>query len=77
MPLGWSRYYKLHESDRRPRLARSDAWLAAARSGEGEHRTRGTLRTLVKQPMYGAVDSNFDQRVLDSFIDSLFTSESV
>ena len=35
----------------------------------------GALRTLVKQSIYGGrVDSDFDQRILDAFVDNLFTS---
>ncbi|KAF9455575.1 dynein heavy chain and region D6 of dynein motor-domain-containing protein [Collybia nuda] len=77
-PLGWSKTYDFNDSDMASAFSTIDAWLNTVSKG----RTNidpvtipwDALRTLVKQSVYGGrIDSDFDQRILDSFVDGLFT----
>ncbi|SJL06320.1 related to Cytoplasmic dynein 1 heavy chain 1 [Armillaria ostoyae] len=78
VPLGWSKTYDFNDSDMSSAFTTIDTWLSSVSKG----RTNidpiaipwDALRTLVKQSVYGGrVDSDFDQRILDSFVDGLFT----
>ncbi|KII86419.1 hypothetical protein PLICRDRAFT_44012 [Plicaturopsis crispa FD-325 SS-3] len=77
-PLGWSKAYDFNDSDMASAFGTIDTWLNTVAKG----RTNidpvsipwDALRTLVKQSVYGGrVDSDFDQRILDAFVDGLFT----
>ncbi|KAF8922147.1 dynein heavy chain [Mucidula mucida] len=78
VPLGWSKSYDFNDSDMASAFTAIDTWLLSVSKG----RTNidpvtipwDALRTLVKQSVYGGrVDSDFDQRILDAFVDALFT----
>ncbi|KAI6045169.1 dynein heavy chain protein 1 [Pisolithus marmoratus] len=78
VPLGWSKIYDFNDSDMSSAFATIDTWLNRVAKG----RTNvdpvtipwDALRTLIKQSVYGGrVDSDFDQRILDAFVDKLFT----
>ncbi len=81
VPLGWSKSYDFNDSDMASAFGTIDTWLAAAARGKANIDPAqipwDALRTLVKQSVYGGrVDSDFDQRILDSFVDSLFTARA-
>ncbi|KAH0590223.1 hypothetical protein H2248_000395 [Termitomyces sp. 'cryptogamus'] len=78
VPLGWSKSYDFNDSDMASAFGTIDAWLDSVSKG----RTNidpitipwDALRTLIKQSVYGGrIDSDFDQRILDAFVDGLFT----
>ncbi|TFK57575.1 dynein heavy chain protein 1 [Heliocybe sulcata] len=78
VPLGWSKKYDFNDSDMNSAFNTIDAWLSAAARGRANIDPAGipwdALRTLVKQSVYGGrVDSDFDQRIVDAFVDGLFT----
>jgi dynein heavy chain 1 len=58
-----------------------DAWLDASSQGRAnippERIPWDALRSLLKQTIYGGkLDNDFDQLLLNSFVDSLFTAKS-
>jgi dynein heavy chain 1 len=78
VPLGWSQMYDFNDSDLASASRTIDAWLHAVAKGRANINPASipwdALRALVKQSIYGGrVDSDFDQRILDSFVDGLFT----
>ncbi|RXW18442.1 hypothetical protein EST38_g7401 [Candolleomyces aberdarensis] len=77
-PLGWSKVYDFNDSDMSSAFGTIDTWLNSVSRGRANIDPAtipwDALRTLIKQSVYGGrVDSDFDQRILDSFVDSLFT----
>lgn len=77
-PLGWSKIYDFNDSDLAAAFGTIDAWLNAAAKGRANVDPKsipwGALRALIKQSVYGGrVDSDFDQKILDAFVDGLFT----
>ncbi|KAI6134168.1 dynein heavy chain protein 1, partial [Pisolithus croceorrhizus] len=78
VPLGWSKIYDFNDSDMSSAFATIDTWLnrvAKSRTNVDPATIPwDALRTLIKQSVYGGrVDSDFDQRILDAFVDKLFT----
>lgn len=78
VPLGWSKSYDFNDSDMASAFNTIDTWLNTVSRGRTNVDPAtipwDALRTLIKQSVYGGrVDSDFDQRILDSFVDSLFT----
>jgi dynein heavy chain 1, cytosolic len=78
VPLGWSKAYDFNDSDMASAFGTIDTWLYAAAKGRANINPAtipwDALRTLVKQSVYGGrIDSDFDQRILDAFVDNLFT----
>ncbi|TFY78308.1 hypothetical protein EWM64_g5702 [Hericium alpestre] len=78
VPLGWSKAYDFNDSDMASAFTTIDTWLHAITKGRANvdpaHIPWDAIRTLIKQSVYGGrVDSDFDQRILDAFVDSLFT----
>ncbi|PFH54718.1 hypothetical protein AMATHDRAFT_72478 [Amanita thiersii Skay4041] len=81
VPLGWSKTYDFNDSDMAAAFGTIDNWLNSVAKGRANIDPAtipwDALRTLIKQSVYGGrVDSDFDQRVLDAFVDSLFTSHA-
>jgi dynein heavy chain 1, cytosolic len=81
VPLGWSKTYDFNDSDMRSAFNTIDTWLNAAARGRANIDPAAipwdAVRTLIKQAVYGGrVDSDFDQRVLDAFVDGLFTPQA-
>ncbi|KAG6866267.1 hypothetical protein C0991_006854 [Blastosporella zonata] len=77
-PLGWSKTYDFNDSDMASAFGTIDAWLTSVSKGRANIDPASipwdALRTLIKQSVYGGrVDSDFDQRILDAFVDGLFT----
>jgi len=78
VPLGWSSAYDFNDSDMAAAFNTIDAWLLSISKGRANVNPAtipwDAIRTLVKQSVYGGrVDSDFDQRILDSFVDALFS----
>ncbi|KAG2057179.1 hypothetical protein BDR06DRAFT_1019336 [Suillus hirtellus] len=78
VPLGWSKAYDFNDSDMASAFGTIDTWLNAVAKGRANVDPANipwdALRTLIKQSVYGGrVDSDFDQRILDAFVDKLFT----
>ena len=78
VPLGWSKAYDFNDSDMASAFGTIDTWLNSVAKGRANVNPASipwdALRTLVKQSVYGGrVDSDFDQRILDAFVDNLFT----
>jgi dynein heavy chain 1 len=78
VPLGWSKSYDFNDSDMASAFTTIDHWLHSVAKGKAnvdpENIPWDAIRTLVKQSVYGGrVDSDFDQRILDAFVDGLFT----
>lgn len=79
VPLGWSKSYDFNDSDMAAAFTTIDAWLHSIAKGRAnvdpEQIPWDALRTLIKQSVYGGrVDSDFDQKIIDAFVDGLFTS---
>jgi dynein heavy chain 1 len=78
VPLGWSKTYDFNDSDLASAFDTIDSWLGGAARGRANVDPAAipwdAVRTLVQQAVYGGrVDSEFDQRILDAFVDALFT----
>ncbi|KAF8592026.1 dynein heavy chain protein 1 [Ramaria rubella] len=78
VPLGWSKTYDFNDSDMAAAFGTIDTWLGTVSKGRTNIDPASipwdAVRTLVKQSVYGGrIDSDFDQRVLDAFVDRLFT----
>lgn len=81
VPLGWSKSYDFNDSDMASAFGTIDTWLNSIARGKANVDPVtipwDALRTLIKQSVYGGrVDSDFDQKILDSFVDSLFTPKA-
>lgn len=77
-PLGWSKRYDFNDSDMSAAFGTIDIWLSSVAKGRANIDPAAipwdAVKTLIKQSVYGGrVDSDFDQKVLDTFVDSLFT----
>ncbi|KAJ3176317.1 hypothetical protein HDU87_005359 [Geranomyces variabilis] len=80
-PLGWSKAYEFNDSDQAMALMVIDKWIDSASQGRAniapEKIPWEALRTLIKQTVYGGkIDNEFDQKLVDSFVDRLFTAQS-
>ncbi|KAH8120470.1 dynein heavy chain protein 1 [Phellopilus nigrolimitatus] len=78
VPLGWSKKYDFNDSDMNAAFGTIDLWLNSVAKGRANVDPVSipwdAVRTLIKQSVYGGrVDSDFDQKLLDTFVDSLFT----
>ncbi|EEB88415.1 hypothetical protein MPER_13763, partial [Moniliophthora perniciosa FA553] len=82
VPLGWSKVYDFNDSDMASAFQTIDVWLGSVSKGRANIDPAtipwDALRTLVKQSVYGGrVDSDFDQRILDSFVDKLIHADGI
>lgn len=78
VPLGWSKVYDFNDSDMASAFTTIDIWINSVAKGRANVDPAvipwDALRTLVKQCVYGGrVDSDFDQKIIDAFVDGLFT----
>jgi dynein heavy chain 1, cytosolic len=78
VPLGWSKIYDFNDSDMSAALDTIDTWLNIIAKGRTNVDPAAipwdAVRTLIKQSIYGGrIDSDFDQCLLDTFVDRLFT----
>jgi dynein heavy chain 1 len=77
VPLGWSKPYDFNDSDMASAFTTIDTWLYSVAKGrtnvDPAQIPWDAIRTLIKQSVYGGrIDSDFDQRILDAFVDGLF-----
>ncbi|KAI9513146.1 dynein heavy chain protein 1 [Russula earlei] len=77
VPLGWSKTYDFNDSDMSSAFTTIDTWLHSVAKGRANVDPAqipwDAIRTLIKQSVYGGrIDSDFDQRILDAFVDDLF-----
>ncbi|KAJ3021261.1 hypothetical protein HKX48_008890 [Thoreauomyces humboldtii] len=80
-PLGWSKTYEFNDSDYAMALTVIDEWVDRAAQGRAnispDKIPWEAIRTLIKQTVYGGkIDSAFDQKLLDSFVDRIFAPQS-
>jgi dynein heavy chain 1, cytosolic len=78
VPLGWSKAYDFNDSDMASAFNTIDSWLGSAAKARTNVDPASipwdAVKTLIKQSVYGGrIDSDFDQRILDAFVDGLFT----
>jgi len=78
VPLGWSKTYDFNDSDMASAFLTIDSWLGRAAKSRANIDPAAipwdAVKTLIKQSVYGGrIDSDFDQRILDAFVDGLFT----
>lgn len=81
VPLGWSKVYDFNDSDMEAAFNTIDQWLHSIAKGRANVDPAsipwGAIKSLIKQAVYGGrIDSDFDQQVMDSFVDSLFTPKA-
>ena len=77
VPLGWSKAYDFNDSDMAAAFTTIDTWLHSVAKGRANVDPAqipwDAIRILIKQSVYGGrIDSDFDQRILDAFVDGLF-----
>ncbi|XP_049595492.1 cytoplasmic dynein 1 heavy chain 1 [Syngnathus scovelli] len=80
-PLGWSKKYEFGESDLRSACDTVDTWLDDTAKGRQniapDKIPWAALKTLMAQSIYGGrIDNEFDQRLLNTFLDRIFTKRS-
>ncbi|KAI8974487.1 dynein heavy chain [Pilobolus umbonatus] len=80
VPLGWTKVYEFNDSDQDSALNTIDKWLDSASGGRAnispEKIPWDAIRSLLKQSIYGGrIDNEYDQRLLDSFVNTLFKPE--
>ncbi|KAJ3389103.1 hypothetical protein HDU92_001163 [Lobulomyces angularis] len=80
-PLGWTKVYEFNDSDHNMAILTVDNWLNKVAQGRSNIAPTQipweALRTLIRETVYGGkIDNEFDQKVLDSFVNVLFTPES-
>ncbi|XP_073434094.1 cytoplasmic dynein 1 heavy chain 1 isoform X2 [Dendrobates tinctorius] len=80
-PLGWSKKYEFGESDLRSACDTVDTWLDDTAKGRQnispDKIPWSALKTLMAQSIYGGrIDNDFDQRLLNTFLERLFTTSS-
>jgi len=81
VPLGWSKAYDFNDSDMDSAFKTIDQWLQSVAKGRANVDPASipwdAVKTLIKQSVYGGrIDSDFDQRVLDAYVDTLFTPKA-
>ena len=81
LPLGWSKGYEFNDSDFDAAFNTIDAWLTQFAKGRANvdpsQLPWAAIKTLIKQAVYGGrVDSDYDQRVIDAFVDRIFSPKA-
>ncbi|GAA5808073.1 hypothetical protein MFLAVUS_001455 [Mucor flavus] len=80
VPLGWTKFYEFNDSDQDSAFSTIDKWLDSASGGRAnispEKIPWDAIRSLLKQSIYGGrIDNEYDQHLLNSFVNSLFRPE--
>ncbi|XP_048259760.1 cytoplasmic dynein 1 heavy chain 1-like isoform X2 [Haliotis rufescens] len=80
-PLGWAKKYEFTESDLKVACDMLDVWIDSVALGRTnlppEKVPWDAIKTLLSQCIYGGkIDNDFDQRLLSTFVDKLFTPKS-
>ncbi|GEM09361.1 cytoplasmic dynein heavy chain 1 [Rhodotorula toruloides] len=78
VPLGWSKVFEFNDADQDAALNTIDAWLLSAAKGRTNIDPAAipwqAIRSLVRETVYGGkIDTEFDQSLLDSFVETLFS----
>jgi dynein heavy chain 1 len=81
IPIGWSKAFEFGEADLRCAMDTLDYWIDSKAQGRDnlppERIPWIALRTLLAQTVYGGrIDNEFDQRLLETFLEQLFVSQS-
>jgi dynein heavy chain 1, cytosolic len=81
VPLGWSKIYDFNDSDMEAAFNTIDQWLNIVAKGRANVDPATipweAIKSLVKQAVYGGrIDSDFDQKIMDAFVDNLFTPKA-
>ncbi|BGP45295.1 dynein heavy chain [Rhodotorula kratochvilovae] len=81
VPLGWSKAFEFNDSDQEAALNTIDAWIASAAKGRANVDPASipwaAIRSLVRESVYGGkIDTEFDQSLLDSFVETLFSARA-
>eukprot|EP01091_Cochliopodium_minus_P010435 TRINITY_DN2760_c1_g1_i1.p1 TRINITY_DN2760_c1_g1~~TRINITY_DN2760_c1_g1_i1.p1 ORF type:complete len:4604 (+),score=1553.39 TRINITY_DN2760_c1_g1_i1:76-13887(+) len=77
-PLGWSKTFEFNDSDYKCALETIDYWIESKAQGRKHISPEDipwvAIRTLLGQTVYGGrIDNRIDQRLLESFLEKLFT----
>jgi dynein heavy chain 1 len=80
-PLGWTKQFEFNDADQRVAFDTLDYWIDTAAQGKTnvapEKIPWVAIRTLLAEAVYGGkVDNTFDQRLLNSFLEGLFTEKA-
>ncbi|KAI9204677.1 dynein heavy chain [Polychytrium aggregatum] len=80
-PLGWTKVYEFNDSEHDMALLIIDNWLEATSQGRSnispDRIPWDAIKTLIRETVYGGkIDNEFDQTLLDSFVNKLFRPES-
>lgn len=80
-PLGWSKLYELSDAELRSGMDTIDTWIDTVAKGRSnvapEQIPWKAIGRLLSQTIYGGkMDNVFDQRLLESFLDKIFTKKS-
>ncbi|KAJ3049329.1 hypothetical protein HK097_009672, partial [Rhizophlyctis rosea] len=80
-PLGWTKGYEFNDSDQDMALTVIDHWLDSVAQGRANVSPAkipwDAVKTLITETVYGGkIDSEFDQKLLDSFVEGLFAPET-
>ncbi|XP_033735277.1 cytoplasmic dynein 1 heavy chain 1-like isoform X2 [Pecten maximus] len=80
-PLGWAKKYEFTESDLRVACDMLDTWIDSVAMGRTNLPPNkvpwDAIKTLLSQCIYGGkIDNEFDQRLLTTFINKLFSPKS-
>jgi len=80
-PIGWSKTYEFSQSDFRGACDVIDHWIESVGRGRA-HISPDTIpwtaiKVILKESLYGGrVDNTFDQELMDTLLDNVFTPES-
>lgn len=80
-PLGWSKWYEFNDSDQASALKMIDTWTNKVAKGRSNVDPNTfpweAIRTLLKESIYGGrVDREFDQKLLNTFVDKIFIPDA-
>eukprot|EP01133_Synstelium_polycarpum_P001082 gene1082-1226_t len=81
IPIGWSKVFEYNDADLRGALDSIDYWIDLYSKGRSnidpDKIPWVAVRTILGQTIYGGrVDNEFDMRLLNSFLEQLFTANS-
>ncbi|KAJ1982313.1 dynein heavy chain [Dimargaris xerosporica] len=80
-PLGWTKVYEFNDADQNCGLATIDIWLDSVSQGRAnvapDKIPWDAIKSLLIESVYGGrIDNEFDQQLLESFVESLFQPRS-
>ncbi|RLN69358.1 hypothetical protein BBJ29_000235 [Phytophthora kernoviae] len=81
VPIGWSKTYEFSQSDFRGACDVIDRWVDSVASGRAhvapDNIPWAAIRTTLKESVYGGrVDNTFDQELMDTLLEHVFTAAS-